>query len=367
MTRRRPVAPVTFAVVLVALAAVACTNTAPSRRPAPRLAADPATRDVQLAALRVREREGERLVRVGERVLFAGAPLCGTHVVKAAGFALWNAESAGSGRAPLMRAVFGLDDAVRVRAVGDGAPAAEAGLEVGDTLVAIDGKPVPAGPKAVRAAIAELHRLNQAGRPYTLTVRRDDGLKALTVAPRPRCDYAYRVAGSTEVNAWTNGSTVMVSRGMMRFAETDTELAVVFGHELAHNVRRHLTKSRINSVAASTGGTVVDIVLGSVGIPTFGVFATVGSAAGTRAYSKTWEREADRVGLYFAARAGYDVDKAQRLWRRLAVAYGGEGQFSSTHPSYAQRIADVTATAREIDAKKARGAPLMPDDAPPAR
>ncbi len=358
MIPRRP----TFAVVLLGLAAAGCTSTMPSRRPAPRLSADPATRDVQIAALRTRERQAERLVRVGDRVLFAGAPLCGSRVVRAVGFVLWNADSAGPGRARLMRTVFGLDRTVRVRAVGDRSPAARAGLEVGDTLVAVGDTPVTAGPKAVHAAIVALRRLNKAGQPYRLTVRRDGGLKELTVTPRPRCDYSYRVAGTTEVNAWTNGSTIMVSSGMMRFAETDTELAVVFGHELAHNVRHHLTKSRVNSVAASTGGTVIDIVLGTVGIPTFGVFATVGSALGGRVYSKAWEREADRVGLYFAARAGYDVDKAQLLWRRLAVVYGGDGQFSGTHPSYAERIVDVNATAREIDAKRAKGEPLTPDD-----
>ncbi len=360
MTRAWAGLPVRAALAGLLLASAACTSTAPDRTPPPRLSADPATRDAQLATLRSREAEGRRLMRVGERVLFAGAGLCGDRVGPATGILLWNAYSAGSGRETLMGALFGLDDAVRVRSVGDGTPASEAGLRPGDTLVAVGGKPVGAGPGAVRAAILDLRRLNKAGQPYPVTVRRGGETSTVTLAPRARCTYAYRIAPTKDVNAWTDGWTITVSHGMLRFAETDTELATIFGHELAHNVRRHLSKSRINSVAASTGGTAIDIVLGSIGIPTFGVFATVAGAAGTRAYSKTWEREADRVGLYFVARAGYPVEKAPLLWRRLAAAYGGEGEFSSTHPGYAQRIADVTATVREIEAKRARGAPLIP-------
>lgn len=352
---------------LAALAALlltaSCASGVPDRAPPPRLSGDPQTRDLQLAALRAGEAHGRRLARVGERVLFAGAPLCGERTVPATGLVLWNAHSAGTGRSALMGAVFGLDGAVRVRVVGDRTPAAEAGLRPGDTLVGIEDRPVGAGPGAVRAAVGELRKLNTAARPYQVTIRRADAPAPLTLAltPRPRCAYAYKLAPARSVNAWADGSTVTVTRGMMRFAETDTELATIFGHELAHNVRGHLTRSRVNSVAASTGGMVVDIVLGSVGIPTFGVFATVASVAGTRGYSQTWEREADRVGLYFVARADYAVEKSPLLWRRLAVAYGGEGQFSSTHPSYAQRIADVVATVREIEAKRARGEPLNPE------
>lgn len=70
-------------------------------------------------------------------------------------------------------------------------------------------------------------------------------------------------------------------------------------------------------------------------------------------FSQGYEREADYLGLYFMARAGFDPTKAPEVWRRMAAEYPAaiKETFLSTHPSTPERAATLEATIREINAK----------------
>lgn len=70
--------------------------------------------------------------------------------------------------------------------------------------------------------------------------------------------------------------------------------------------------------------------------------------------------EADYVGLYYAARAGYDPFVAEGLWRRMGMMDPKSITFARTHPATAERAVSMRQTATEINNKRALGLPLIP-------
>lgn len=142
---------------------------------------------------------------------------------------------------------------------------------------------------------------------------------------------------------------------MIRFAENDDELALVVGHELAHNILNHAGKKVGNSAI----GTVFDLlILATTGVDTGGTFGEVGS----QAYSQSFESEADYLGMYIVASSGYDIEKATLFWRKMAVEHPSAivKRYDSTHPSTPERFAALTATLDEISTKQQKGLTLMP-------
>jgi len=71
----------------------------------------------------------------------------------------------------------------------------------------------------------------------------------------------------------------------------------------------------------------------------------VSTTLGTLKYSRSHESEADKMGLIFAAMAGYDPEAAVAFWQRMANSAGGQKppELLSTHPSDETRIKDLKA------------------------
>ena len=83
--------------------------------------------------------------------------------------------------------------------------------------------------------------------------------------------------------------------------------------------------------------------------------------ASARAYSMEYEAEADYMGLYIAARAGFAIENAPPLWRRLAAISLRAVKEGRTHPTTPARFVALRATIEEIEAKRAAGLPLLPE------
>lgn len=146
------------------------------------------------------------------------------------------------------------------------------------------------------------------------------------------CQYPIKLTYSPAINAYATGRSIRVTTGMMEFAGDD-ELAVIIGHELAHNTEGHITKIITSRIAG----------------------------LGTGRFSRVYESEADYVGLYYAQRAGFDISKAPGIWRRIglmSVRSMGEGK---SHPTTPERYVRLAAGIAEIDRKRAEGQPLLPD------
>lgn len=168
---------------------------------------------------------------------------------------------------------------------------------------------------------------------------------------------------ATEINAYTDGQKLVVSPAMMRFADKE-ELAVVIAHEYAHAVMAHPGKTQQNVAVGGLLGMAADMLAQSQGINTGGALGKFGAQSAVLRYSQGFEREADYIGMYILARAGYPTAEAKRLWRRMATVNPQGIYNSSTHPTTAERYLLLDKTSQEISAKKASGAPLLPEKLP---
>jgi len=128
--------------------------------------------------------------------------------------------------------------------------------------------------------------------------------------------------------------------------QNETALAVVMGHEIAHAVARHGNERMSQMLALYMGGMALDIALSqqpektrNLFLAAYGVGATVGVML---PYSRKHESEADRIGLIFMAKAGYDPREALSFWERMEEMAGpNPPEFLSTHPTHENRIKNI--------------------------
>lgn len=188
--------------------------------------------------------------------------------------------------------------------------------------------------------------------------------RALGLQEKRDCYYYFTYKSGKEINAYADGETIVVMTGMLNFVDSDEELALVLSHELAHNLLGHPDSSRTNAITGSILGTIVDIAIASQGLNTQGAFAEVGGNAAVLQYSKEFEAEADYVGLYIMANAGYDIRQAPNFWRRFSVQDPKGIYTSKTHPSNPERFVALNKTVSEIEYKQKHRIQLLPDFQP---
>jgi len=153
------------------------------------------------------------------------------------------------------------------------------------------------------------------------------------------------------VNAWCMpGGKVAFYTGIIPVCKDETGVAVVMGHEIAHAIANHGSERVSQQYAASTGLSIASILLTGGSGPTVSSelimqAAGAGTSLGILAFSRKHESEADKLGLYFMAMAGYDPREAPKFWERMSADSDGEvpPEFMSTHPSHDTRISDLNA------------------------
>lgn len=158
------------------------------------------------------------------------------------------------------------------------------------------------------------------------------------------------VQDSKEINAYCMpGGKIMVYTGLIdKLDATDDELGAVIGHEIAHALREHGRERMSRAYAQQIGllglAAVVGVTTKSENKTTLTVQAAsvVSALALTLPNSREAEREADRIGLELAARAGYNPNAAISLWQKMNAQSGAKPpEFLSTHPSNESRIGDL--------------------------
>jgi len=299
--------------------------------------------------------DAARLYRVAYPILARGASLCEDKVRRSLGLRLGNMHDVSKELRPAASRMMGLGDELQVVQVAPGSPAERAGLREKDILVSVDGKPVQRGEGARAKLLATLDELAKTHSHLEFRVRRSGADETVRAGHEALCDYPVVLNNADIINAFADSKQVAITRGMMRFVRDDLELAVVIGHELAHNSMGHVQKQMGNQML----GTLVDIMAATRGVNTQGLF---GGAAGL-VFSKDFEAEADYVGLYFTARAGLAIDKAPNFWRRMAAANPGGIQqrgFGASHPSTPERFLALEKVVEEIKAKLTVGKDLTP-------
>ena len=169
--------------------------------------------------------------------------------------------------------------------------------------------------------------------------------------------WSFGVIENETINAFAMpGGTVIISYGLLKKLQNESELAGVLGHEIAHVVQKHQLKAiqsgAWGDVASAVGQQVVDSRVARAGVG--GVGAVVLSGIGQKGVElvtngfflkpldRGLEYEADRMGVVLAARAGYDPYGFVGVLQMLAqVKETDEGGILATHPSAAERIAEL--------------------------
>lgn len=159
--------------------------------------------------------------------------------------------------------------------------------------------------------------------------------------------WEFNLVQDKNVNAFCMpGGKIVVYEGLLPVTKDESSLAIVVGHEVAHAVAKHSAERLSNELRKQYGSQILGAVLQGAGASAnlqnisstvFGIGTTLGGAA----YSRSQESEADRLGLIFAAMAGYDPSVAVTFWQRMASATGNNYSILSDHPSDQTRIKNI--------------------------
>ena len=156
--------------------------------------------------------------------------------------------------------------------------------------------------------------------------------------------WEFNVIAEDQVNAWAMpGGKVAFYEGIMPVAQNETGVAVVMGHEVAHAIAKHGSERMSQMLATQMGGAALSVALAEkpqmtqqLAMAAFGLGSQVGVLL---PYARDMESEADRLGLIFMAKAGYDPRQAPAFWERMQAKGGAQPpQFLSTHPHPDTRI-----------------------------
>jgi len=163
-------------------------------------------------------------------------------------------------------------------------------------------------------------------------------------------DWQVSVVDSPQANAFClPGGKMVVYTGILPVAQSEAGLATVLGHEMAHATSRHGSQRLLQSKLSNTlmTGANASLGLGDMDMrQKMEVMAALGAGAKYGVllpFSRNHESEADEIGLYYMARAGYDPHEAVNFWQRMEQNNNRPQppEFLSTHPSHGTRIQEL--------------------------
>ncbi len=169
--------------------------------------------------------------------------------------------------------------------------------------------------------------------------------------------WEYNLVQDDKVNAWCMpGGKIVFYSGILPITQTETGVAVVMGHEVAHALADHGAQRMTAGVFQQLGAVAGNVVLSKDerARDKFNMAYGIGSTFGVMLpFSRSHETEADRIGLQIMAIAGYDPTEAAKLWLRMKASNFGNQppEFLSTHPSNETRINNLTKWAPEAKAE----------------
>ena len=250
--------------------------------------------------------------------------------------------------------IFGGDE-YTVTWVAEQGPAAKSGLAVDDRILSINDVEFGTSNQQHNKFYAEASRITNTAPIKSLLVKRGDQLLEMDIRLEKICGYPVVLRESDAVNAYADGKRIIITKGMMRFAQQDQELALVVAHELGHNLMGHLDKKKTNHML----GTIIDLAAAANGVSTRGTFANMGA----RAFSQDFEAEADYVALYYMNAAGLPLEGSANFWRQMAAEHPGSigTSHSASHPATSERFLAISNTIAEINQKISAGLPVEPN------
>ena len=161
--------------------------------------------------------------------------------------------------------------------------------------------------------------------------------------------WEFNLVKNNEANAFCMpGGKIVVYDGLLPYTKDEPSLAIVLGHEIAHAVAKHSAEQMSKQIKNQYGTQILGSVLSAAGVGSTTtqlaqIIAQKGLQFRSLKYSRDNETEADRMGLIFAAMAGYDPNVAVSFWQRMSQGSSNQSDMFSDHPSDAKRIAAIKA------------------------
>jgi beta-barrel assembly-enhancing protease len=179
-----------------------------------------------------------------------------------------------------------------VMAVAQGGPAAQSGVQAGESIIAVNGedlrdKMTAAGSyRNVSLVWEKLDAAAQQG-PVRLTLLKGDSQITVSIQPVVGCQSRFELGSSSDIDAVTSEAQIIVNIGALEFARGDDEAAAIISHELGHDILNHEGKG------------------------------TLGPHENQRDGGLRIEEDADRLSIRLLKRAGYDPNAIVRFWTRF--------------------------------------------------
>jgi hypothetical protein len=295
----------------------------------------------------------DRLTRVSAPLLINNADLCKNQARNLLGFTAQNRYSYPGEFSEAAHAVLGYGERLQVSSVLAGSGAARAGLRKGDGLVSVGGKALAGGPDAESQAAEVLGPLVSKQASLNMTIARNGNNQTLNVPVTRACAIRIHLGNSDNINSYADGQRVLITRGMMNFAQSDEAIAYVLAKDIAHNVLGHAGTMR----NAATVGSMIDNL-----VRTKPDTSLLIGGGGIRAVPQELDAAADNLALYLLARAGYSIDRVKPFWQRLSAQYPATvlNGYTAIHPAVAHRLAAIDKSVADIKGKIAAKKPLVP-------
>ena len=137
----------------------------------------------------------------------------------------------------------------------------------------------------------------------------------------------------------TPGGYLYVYTGLIKYLDSEDQLAGVMGHEIAHSDQRHSTKQMTKSGA-------IDLLLSAALGEREAVRQVVGGLIGLR-FSRTHETEADEYSVRYLCGTDYNAAGAAGFFKKIGGA-GSPPEFLSTHPNPTNRVQEIENRARAM-------------------
>jgi predicted Zn-dependent protease len=181
---------------------------------------------------------------------------------------------------------------------------------------------------------------------------------------RPDLPWTFGVVDTETVNAFAMpGGTVLITYGLVKRLDSESELAGALAHEIAHVVKKHqlqaIQSDKSSQAWANLGKGLASEAIARrgndpVGLKSWGASAGVEllkNGVFLRPLDRSMEYEADKLGVVIAARSGYDPYGLVGVLEMLSqVKSDGSGlSVLDTHPAPADRIADLEPFMPEVE------------------
>lgn len=262
--------------------------------------------------------EDARVAAVAWRLQTANAPIC-PDKANLTGLSVQALSQYPKSQRAAAKAQLGLGRHVAIAAVVPDSPAARAGLAVGDAILAVNERETPVvldgdGYTPV-GKVEDMLDAAMADATVKLRVASAGVARDVVLTGQPGCASRVQIIAGKSINAGADGFYVQINARMIEFVQSDDELAVVIGHELAHNILRHKA---------------------------------------LKTPSKQAEYEADAFGARLMAQAGYDLNAVLPFWTRFEDRTNAGIFADGTHPPKKKRLAAIKAAVADLEASQAR-------------